>query len=92
MEFIVDPEYLPKTADAVQEYLLSLPAGVAPAGSEHTCLTASGLLFTSDDGRRFLVVADGMPGMMRVTDQEDVVQSYLRQCIAVPASEYVAKL
>jgi hypothetical protein len=33
-----------------------------------------------------------MPGMMRVTDQEDVVQSYLRQCIAVPASEYVAKL
>jgi hypothetical protein len=92
MEFSVDPEYLPKTADAVQEHLLSLPAGVAPAGSEHTCLTASGLLFSSDDGRRLLVVADGMPGMMRVTDQEDVVQSYLRQCVAVPASDYVANL
>ena len=78
MGVIVAPEYLPKTADAVQEYLLSLPAGVPPAGSEHTCLTASGLPFSSDDGRRFLILADGMPGMMRVTDQEDFVQSYLR--------------
>jgi hypothetical protein len=92
MDFIVGPEHLPETADAVQEYFHSLPAGVAPDGSEHTCLTAIGLLFTSDDGRRFLVVADGMPGWMRVSDEEEAAQSYLRQCIVVPATEYVAKL
>jgi hypothetical protein len=92
MEFIVGPEHLPETADAVQEYLRSLPAGVAPDGSEHTCLTVVGLLFTSDDGGRFLVVADGMPGWMRVSDEEELVQSYLRQCIVVPAAEYATTL
>lgn len=92
MEFIVDPEHLPETADAVQEYFQSLPAGVAPDGSEHTCVTAVGLLFTADDGGRFLLVADGMPGWMRVSDEEEVVQSYLRQCIVVPAAEYATAL
>lgn len=92
MSFIVGPEYLPNTAEAVQEYFSDLPAGVAPEGSEHTCLTAVGLLFTSDDGRRFLIVADGAPGWMRVSDEEDAAQSYLRQCIAVPAGEYAMTL
>jgi hypothetical protein len=92
MEFTVTPEHLPETPEAVQDYFGSLPAGAAPDGSENTCLTAIGLLFTSDDGGRFLVVADGMPGWMRVTDEEDAVQSYLRQCIAVPAAEYAATL
>lgn len=92
MDFIVGPEHLPEAADAVQQYFHSLPAGVAPDGNEHTCLTAIGLLFTSDDGRRFLVVADGMPGWMRVSDEEEVAQAYLRQCIAIPAAEYVAAL
>lgn len=92
MEFIVGPEHLPETAEAVQEYFRSLPAGVAPDGSEHTCLTAIGLLFTSDEGGRFLVVADGMPGWMRVSDEEEVAQSYLRQCIVVPAAEYATAL
>jgi hypothetical protein len=92
MQFTVGPEHLPETADAVQEYFRSLPAGVAPDGSEHTCLTAIGLLFTSDEGGRFLVVADGMPGWMRVSDEEEVVQLYLRQCIVVPAAEYATTL
>lgn len=92
MEFLVGPDHLPETADAVQDYFWSLPAGVAPAGSEHTCLTAIGMLFTSDGGGRFLVVADGMPGWMRVSDEEEVVQSYLRQCIVVPAAEYATTL
>lgn len=92
MEFIVGPEHLPATADAVQEYFGRLPAGAAPDGSEHTCLTAIGLLFTSDDGRRFLVVADGMPGLMRVSNDEEVVQTYVRQCVIVPVSEYAATL
>ena len=88
MEFIVGFEHLPETADAVQGYLRSLPAGVAPEGSEQTCLTDIGLLFTSDEGKRFLIVADGMPGWMRVTDEEDAVQDYLRQCIVIPVEEY----
>ena len=92
MEFIVGLEHLPETADAVQESFESLPAGAAPNGSEHTCLTAIGLLFTSDDGGRFLVVADGMPGWMRVSSDEEVVQAYLRQCVIVPVSEYAATL
>ncbi|WP_166041354.1 hypothetical protein [Sphingosinicella sp. YJ22] len=92
MEFIVGPEHLPEAGDSVEEYLQSLPAGVAPDGSEHTCLTAIGLLFTSDDGGRFLVVADGMPGWMRVSNEEEVVQSYLRQSIVVPAAEYATAL
>lgn len=87
-EFIVGLEHLPKTADGVQEYFQSLAPGLAPDGSEHTCLTAIGLLFTGDDGGRLLIVADGMPGWMRVSDEEEVVQSYLRQCIVVPAAEY----
>ncbi|HET6407091.1 MAG TPA: hypothetical protein VFG14_04360 [Chthoniobacteraceae bacterium] len=92
VEFIVGPEHLPETADAVQEYFQSLPPGVAPAGSEHTCLTAIGLLFTSDDGGRFLVVSDGMPGWMRVSNEEEVVQSYLRECVVVPAAAYTTTL
>lgn len=70
----------------------NLPANVAPDGSEHTCLTAIGLLFTSDEGGRFLVVADGMPGWMRVSDDEETAQAYLRQCIVVPAAEYAKTL
>lgn len=92
MEFIVDSEHLPETASALDSYLASLRPGEAPVGSEQTCLTAMGLLFTSETGARFLVVADGMPGCMKVTDDEEVVQSYLRRCIVVPASEYVSAL
>lgn len=92
MEFIIGPEHLPETADALEDHFRSLPAGQSPVGSEHTCITAMGLLFTSDEGARFLVVADGMPGCMRVTKDEDDVQSYLRQCIAVPAIDYVSAL
>jgi len=91
-EYIVSPEYLPSTAEAMDQYLASLGPDEAPAGSEHSCLTAIGLLFTSHDGRRLLIVADGMPGLMRVTNEEEIVQSYLRQCIAVSASDYLASL
>lgn len=92
MEFIVGFEQLPEIADAAQKYLRTVPAGVAPEGSEQTCLTAIGLLFTSEGGKRLLIVADGMPGSMKVTDEEDAVQDYLRQCIVVPAEEYANTL
>ncbi|WP_439567258.1 hypothetical protein [Sphingopyxis sp.] len=85
-QFTVGLEHLPETADALESYFSSLRPGEAPVGSEHTCLTDVGLLFTSEEGERFLVVADGMPGCMRVTDDEEVVQAYLRQCIVVPVN------
>jgi hypothetical protein len=93
MEFAIAPEYLPGNAEEADEYLRSLPRATAPPGSENSCLTAMGLLFTSlDDGRRILITADGMPGLMRVTDDEDVVQSHLQQCICVPVEEYVTAI
>lgn len=92
MSYIVSSEHLPETASATDSYLASLAPGEAPAGSEHTCLTAMGLLFTSEESERFLIVADGMPGFMKVTQDEEVVQSYLRQCIVVPATEYAFSL
>jgi hypothetical protein len=92
MDFIVGPEHLPETAEAMRGYFDKLGPGEAPARSEETCLTAIGLLFTSDDGRRFLVAADGMPGWMRVTDEEEAAQDYLRHCIVVPATDYVSVL
>jgi hypothetical protein len=87
MEFIIGPDHLPDGTEAQAAYFHDLPRGEAPGGSEHHCLTAIGLLFTADDGRRFLIAADGMPGFMRVTDEEEVVQAYLRQCIADPATD-----
>ena len=92
MEFIVGPEHLPNNAAEVGDYFRTIPAGIAAPGSEESCLTAMGLLFTSGDGRRFLLVTDGMPGSMRVTDEEEAVQSYLRQCIVTPAEEYASTL
>ena len=89
MAFVVGLEHLPETSDAMDNYLVGLRPGEAPSGSVHTCLTASGLLFTSDKDARLLLVADGTPGFMRVTTDQEAVQSYLRQCIAVPVSEYV---
>lgn len=92
MEFIVGPEHLPDIGEGLEAYFQRLRPGQAPPGSEHICLTAIGLLFTSEDGRRFLIASDGMPGFMKVTHEGDVVQSYLRQCIVVPAADYVSGL
>ncbi|HEV2080514.1 MAG TPA: hypothetical protein VGR19_11550 [Allosphingosinicella sp.] len=89
MEFSVAVENLPEDVD---EYFSRLGPGEAPPESEHHCLTAMGMLFTSEDGRRLLVVADGMPGSMQVTDDEDAAHAYQRQCIVVPAEEYVSVL
>lgn len=86
MEFLVGLEHLPDTADAFDRYFASLGPGEVPVGSEHVCLADVGLLFTSQEGARLLIVADGTPGCMKVTNDEEVVQSYLRRCIVVPVS------
>jgi hypothetical protein len=91
-EFIIDPVHLPDDPGDRQRYFENLGQGQAPQHSEHSCTATIGLLFTSDDGRRLLIVSDGMPGFMRVTDEEDVTQAYLRTCEVVPAPEYARRL
>ena len=64
------------------------PAAV-PAEASACCEVTVGLLFTGSDGGRLLIGVDWMPFNLVVTDQIDLIEEYLTQCVAIDLDTYL---
>lgn len=66
--------------------------GRTPPDAEATCETTVGFLFCDDEGRRLLIAVADMPLDLVVTQEREVIDSYMVDCEAVPLAAYVEQL
>ncbi|MBB6255030.1 hypothetical protein [Nitrospirillum iridis] len=63
--------------------------GAVPPGADHTCLVAKGLLFTGDDGGRFLISQGKMPTYLLVTQDPAKIDAALIGTLAMDIDRYL---